>query len=111
MSALTVVQLARQIEAFLVLKRALGYSYRRSEATLRSFERFARRGRPRNARIDLATLIRAWLQRLPSRKPVTLACDLGVVRQFCQYRRRLDPGAYVPSRQDKPGKGEIRCRG
>lgn len=96
MSALTVAQLSRQIEAFLVIKRALGYSYRRSEATLRSFERFARSWRPRNARIDLASLIRAWLQRTPSRKPVTLACDLGAVRRFCQYRRRLDPRAYVP---------------
>lgn len=27
---------------------------------------------------------------------MTLACDLGAVRQFCQYRRRLDPAAYVP---------------
>jgi integrase/recombinase XerD len=96
MSGLTAAQLARQIEAFLVFKRALGYSYRRSEATLRSFERFARDALPSNARIDLPTLIRAWLQRAPARKPVTLACDLGAVRQFCQYRRRLDPAAYVP---------------
>lgn len=96
MSALTAAELIRQIEAFLVFKRALGYSYRRGEATLRSFERFARRGRPRSTRIDLATMIRAWLQRVPGRKPVTLACDLGAVRQFCQYRRRLDPNAYVP---------------
>lgn len=97
MSVLTAAELRRQIEAFLVFKRALGYSYRRSEATLRSFERFARDGWPRKARIDLATLIRAWLERVPGRKPVTLACDLGAVRQFCQYRRRLDPRAYVPS--------------
>lgn len=96
MSALTAAQLTHQIEAFLVFKRALGYSYRRSEATLRSFERFARHSWPRNDRIDLATMIRTWLQRVPARKPVTLACDLGAVRQFCQYRRRLDPQAYVP---------------
>jgi integrase/recombinase XerD len=96
MSGLTAAQLTRQIEAFLVYKRALGYSYRRSEATLRGFERFALTEFPRNAQIDLRTLIKAWLQRAPARKPVTLACDLGTVRQFCQYRRRLDPAAYVP---------------
>ncbi|HJS91717.1 MAG TPA: tyrosine-type recombinase/integrase, partial [Steroidobacteraceae bacterium] len=96
MSALTARRLTSQIEAFLIFKRALGYSYRRNEATLRSFERFARNGRPQSAPIDLATLIQAWLQRVPGRKPVTLACDLGALRQFCQYRRRLDPRAYVP---------------
>jgi site-specific recombinase XerD len=89
--------LARDIEQFLVFKRAIGHSYRRSEATLRSFQRFATAGLARNATIDLAATINAWLVRIPTRKPVTLACDLGAVRQLCHFRRRRDPGGYLPS--------------
>jgi len=96
MSGLTSAQLRKEITAFLVFKQALGYPYRRGEDTLRSFKRFATRGRRRRSRIDLATAIRAWVLRIPGRKPVTLACDLGAVRQFCLYRRRRDPAAFVP---------------
>ncbi len=96
MSGLTPAQLRKDIAAFLVFKHALGYPYRRGEATLRSFERFATRGRRRRSRIDLAAAIQAWVLRIPDRKPVTLACDLGAVRQFCLFRRRQDPAAFVP---------------
>jgi integrase len=44
----------------------------------------------------LESAIRAWLLRSPGRKPVTLADDLGAVRQFCLYLRRKDPGVFVP---------------
>jgi len=96
MSALTSGRLGKEITAFLVFKRALGHSYRRGEATLRSLERFARDGRGARSRIDLQTTIRAWLLRSPGRKPVTLANDLGAVRQFCLYLRRGDPATFVP---------------
>jgi len=96
MSGLTPLQLATQIDAFLTFKRALGYRYRRNEATLRSFERFAVGTRGSKSQIDLPRTIRTWLLHVPGRKPVTLACDLGAIRQFCQYRRRFDPRAFVP---------------
>lgn len=96
MSALTPARLGKEITVFLVFKRALGHSYRRGEATLRSLERFARDEHRDGSRIDLETTIRAWLLRAPGRKPVTLANDLGAVRQFCLYRRRSDPAAFVP---------------
>lgn len=96
MSRLTLANLSQQIEDFLVFKRALGYRYRRSEATLRSFERHVRRRHAPRAPIDLATTIRSWLLRSPHRRPVTLACDLGVLRQFCLYRRRHDAAGFVP---------------
>jgi integrase len=96
MTRLTVPQLSKDIEEFLTFKRALGYGYRRGEATLRSFECFARSGRNGRARFDLGATTRAWLQRLPGRKPVTLACDLGALRQLCLYRRRHDPSSFVP---------------
>jgi site-specific recombinase XerD len=96
MSALMASQLRKEIAAFLIFKRALGYPYQAGEIRLRSFERFATRGRGRRSRIDLSVEIHAWLLRKPGRKPVTLANDLGVMRQFCLYRRRRDPGVFVP---------------
>ena len=97
MTRLTRAGLARDIEDFLAFKRALGYSYRRGEATLRSFQRFAHRDMD-SARlaIDFETTARRWLLRLAGRKPVTLANDLGALRQLCLYRRRRDPKGFVP---------------
>lgn len=97
MTRLTPTALAKDIKDFLVFKRALGYSYRRSEATLRSFQRFAHTQARPGAALDLSMLIGAWLVRIPGRKPVTLACDLGAVRQFCHFRRRRDPTGFLPS--------------
>jgi integrase/recombinase XerD len=97
MTRVTANSLARDIEQFLAFKRALGYPYRRGEATLRSFQRFACRNRKRTARFDMAVTINAWLSHYPNRKPVSRACELGAVRQLCQFRRRRDPEAYVPS--------------
>jgi site-specific recombinase XerD len=94
---LTPKSLARDIDQFLVFKHALGYPYRRGEATLRSFQRFATRKLERNATIDLATTIKVWLSRGPNRKPVTRGLELGPVRQLCHFRRRRDPRGYVPS--------------
>ncbi len=96
MSTLTPVRLSNEITGFLAFKRALGYRYSRNEFTLRNFERFAVRGRRRRSPIDLEAVIRAWLLRAAARKPITLAADLGTVRQFCLYRRRSDPTAFVP---------------
>lgn len=97
MTRLTARSLGKDIEQFLVFKRALGYPYRRGEASLRSFQRFATRNLERRAPIDLAAAINAWLDRRPDRKPVTRACDLGAVRQLCHFRRRRDPKGYLPS--------------
>lgn len=98
-----VSQLAPELDAFLAFKRTMGHPYVRAEFTLRSFDRFvlshARRHRP--FRLDEAIL--AWLaSQSKDRKPVTVTVDLGAVRQFCLYRRRLDPGAFVPGRAWAP---------
>ncbi len=93
-----VSHLGPEIAAFLTFKRALGYPYVRAEFTLRDFDRFVaghHRGR-RAFRLDDAIL--AWLASKRDRKPVTVTVELGVVRQFCSYRRRQDPTAFVPGR-------------
>lgn len=98
-----VSHLAAELDAFLAFKRTMGHPYGRAEYTLRSFDRFvheyARSRRP--FRIDAAIL--AWLASQRSdRKPVTVTVELGVVRQFCLYRRRRDPAAFVPGREWAP---------
>lgn len=97
MKCVTATSLGRDIEDFLIFKRALGHSYRRSEATLRSFQRFAGQHTGQQGQIDFPSVIRKWLDRVPNRKPVTRACDLGAVRQLCHFRRRRDPNGYIPS--------------
>jgi integrase len=95
--------LAADFDAFLAFKRALGSPYVRAEFTLRSFDRFVRgyARHHRSFRLDGAVL--AWLAGQPKdRKPVTVTVDLGAVRQFCLYRRRYDPTAFVPGRRWAP---------
>jgi integrase/recombinase XerD len=101
MTALKVKTLAEDIEAFLKFKRGLGYPYVRGEFTLRSFLRFAQQQRSgkratNHSKIVFEQTLDAWLSRTKGRKPVTVATDLGVIRQLCLFRRRRDPNAFVP---------------
>ena len=99
-------QLAQDIQAFLVFKHALGYPYVRGEATLRSFERFVHQHAEPRSKILLETMLNGWLSRIDGRKPVTIALDLGVIRQFCLYRRRYEPRSFVPGREWAPQSAE-----
>lgn len=101
MTAITAEQLACDIERFLAFKRALGWTYRRGAATLRSFERFVRQ-QAGSAPVALDIMVARWLARAPDRKPVTITLELGVIRQLCRYRRRTDPDGFVPGRDWAP---------
>lgn len=96
MKALTAARLGKEITAFLTFKRALGHRYLRGEFTLRNLECFVAGASEPHSPIDLEKMVRAWLLRTPGRKPVTLAADLGSVRQFCLYLQRRDPTVFVP---------------
>jgi len=100
MTTITLDNLTRDIDNFLAFKRALGYRYGRGEATLRSFERFAYEHAGRRAtgrsKIVLAPTLEAFLSRVEGRKAVTVANELGALRQLFLYRRRSDPHGYVP---------------
>lgn len=93
---------ANDIVAFLEFKRALGYSYRRGEFTLRAFDRFVAAQYRGRAAHRLAEITRAWLMRKADRKPITLAAEHVVIRQFCLFRRRRDADAFVPPRAWAP---------
>lgn len=95
---------AAELERFLTFKRGLGYQYRREEFLLHAFDRFVsartRAGRGRCFAID--GLLREWLARNENRKPISVAWECSVLRQFCEYRRRETPHAFVPSRNWTP---------
>lgn len=96
MTTITVVELARDVDDFLVFKRALGYPYRRSEQTLRSFQRFVESDAHPGSRLNLEAILKRWLNRIDGRKPITVGLELGIIRQLCLYRRRRDPHSFVP---------------
>jgi integrase len=92
--------LKSELRAFLDYKRALGFRYERPEGTLRNFDQHVVEvHRPRSRSPDLAQLVQSWLAQGQGRKPITAATDLGVIRQFCLYRRRSDPSGFVPDRE------------
>ena len=90
--------LAPELRRFLAFKRALGHPYERGEHTLRSFDRYVGEHAGGRAAVRLEELMQGWLSRIEGRKPVTVATDLGVLRQLCLFRRRSDPQAFVPPR-------------
>jgi integrase len=91
--------LASEFEAFLKYKRALGCRYSRAEYTLREFDRFVAQ---QDEQVDPARFDRVlgkWLARTQGRKSVSVTNELGVIRQFCLWRRRTDPTGFVPGRE------------
>jgi integrase/recombinase XerD len=79
---------ASDLTAFLEFKRALGYPYRRAEFTLRELDRFLVGQRHGRGNQRLHESILTWLARRPGRKPVSVAIELAVVRQFYAFLRR-----------------------
>jgi integrase/recombinase XerD len=78
---------AADLEAFLAFKRALGYPYQRAEFTLRGLDRFlVQSASARGGQLHESIL--AWLERRPGRKPISVAGELAVVRQFYAFLRR-----------------------
>ncbi len=106
MTEITQAQLVQDIARFLAFKRTLGYSYQRGEATLRSFQRYAQAHAGPGTKVVLEAMVGGWLSRTAGRKPVTVALELGVLRQLCRYRRRSDPEGFVPGREWAPQPAE-----
>jgi integrase/recombinase XerD len=83
--------LARDLTTFLEFKRGRGYRYDRAEYMLRSFDRFIAKTVARRRAMDLGNAILSWLGSRPPRKPISVAMDLSVLREFWRYVRRRDP--------------------
>lgn len=94
--------LAHDLERFLAFKRGLGYRYRREEFFLHAFDTFVHAQTRRRRNVAMADLLRDYLARNSVRKPISVAWECSVLRQFCMYRRRQTPEAFVPSRKWTP---------
>jgi len=94
--------LAAEIDGFLAFKRARGIGYGRAEFLLRAFDHFVHACSRHRRRIVFEDLMRQWLARNDARKPISVALEYSVLRQFCMYRRRNDPGAFVPAQNWAP---------
>ena len=100
----TAAELARDVEAFLRFKRAMGAPYRRGQWDLESFVSFVARQWGERGEVPLDEAIRRWCERIPGRKAVTLGNEFGPIRQLCLHRRRRDPSSYVPEHALAPVK-------
>lgn len=83
-----VSRLATDIEAFLAFKRALGYRYWRAEFHLHSLDRFLAARDRAGARPALDQAVLAWLADRPGRKPVSVAGEVSLLREFFVFLRR-----------------------
>lgn len=97
--------LALDLESFLIFKRALGHPYERAEHTLRRFDRFVAKNSGARHDRNLERMVSAWLETFRECKPITVACELSPVRQFCRFLRRRNPVSFVPGRDWSPQKG------
>ena len=90
--------LAAELQALIRHKRALGFAYERPEGTLRNFDRYLHSLKlTKVENCQWEQIIESWLRQRPGRKVISIASDLQIVRQFCLFRRRYDPAAFVPS--------------
>jgi integrase len=90
--------LAEDLTAFLAFKRARGNLYRRAAFTLRSFDRYLLATTRPDEDVAIEQAILGWFGQRSARKSVSVANEMGVIRQFCLFRRRRDPTAFVPGR-------------
>jgi integrase len=96
-------RLARDLDQYVVFKRSLGYTYESGIRSLVGFDRYVAKHDRRHQPFKLEHLLRGWLARLGKRMAVTVALELGIVRQFLRFRRRSDPGGFVPGSDWRPG--------
>lgn len=98
--------MADDFEDFLAFKRARGHPYLRAEFTLRAFDRFVVSSVGARTNLELDRLVLDWLASMQGRKPVSVANEVGVIRQFCLFLRRRDPETFVPGRVWAPQSAE-----
>jgi integrase/recombinase XerD len=107
MTIVAATELVQDVQEFLRFKRAMGIPYRRAEFVLNGFVDFVAQRSGDCPEVVLDDAITQWCARIVGRKAVTVANELGVLRQLCLYRRRRDPSSYVPEHALAPVKASI----
>ena len=87
--------LAADLAAFLAFKRARGYRYVRNEFALRSFDRFLSQFARLQHGWRLEEVILAWLGSRSGRKPISVAMELSLLREFWKHLHRCDPKRFA----------------
>jgi site-specific recombinase XerD len=90
--------LAPEFENYLVLKRATGRIYDHEESMLLRLDRFLAE---RDACLTV-DCFHEWMRTLRYLHSATQSHYYHQARQFCEYRRRADPTAFVPDRRFDP---------
>lgn len=97
--AKTPSRLARAIARYLTHKSALGHRCHQAAWFLRRLRRYVQTGGQRD--LNARTFDR-WLRSFQDRHPNTRRTYYRSVRLFCLYRRRHEPGCFVPSAEGMP---------
>jgi site-specific recombinase XerD len=103
----TAAGLAREAQDFLRFKRAMGLGYVRAEFTLKVFVRFVEQHWGLHSSVALEDVVTRWITRTVGRKAHTVSAEFATVRQLCLFRRRRDPGSYVPEHAIAPVKEAV----
>jgi integrase/recombinase XerD len=85
--------MAKAVEEYLALRRALGFELRGSAGMLRSFAHYLEQQRASHVSTELAL---RWAKQPTAAQPVWWAHRLGVVRRFAQYLSASDPRTEIP---------------
>jgi len=87
--------IASQLTNYISLKQALGRRFENTATILRKLDQFL----CTTASRDLtASTFSQWCQTLEGLSPHSTLGRMRAVRNFCLYRRRTDPGCFVPDR-------------
>jgi integrase/recombinase XerD len=86
--------LSRMVNRFLDHKRTLGHRYRHEAWVLQMFQRHVEQSDCRDLN---AKCFESWLASLKDRHANTRRKWYQIVRHFCMYRQRSEPGCFVPS--------------
>jgi integrase len=87
--------LAEEFEQFLDYRRGLRTAHEHLVVALCHLDRFLLGHASKATELD-PDVIRLWLRTLEGRKAQTIGNYQRVARQFCEFRRRSNPGVYVP---------------
>jgi len=87
--------LARAFEAFLAFRQDLATCHEHLRVALRHLDRFLVQRAP-DAHDLTRPLLDEWMATLADRAAVTRRNYFRVVRQFCVFRARADPAAFIP---------------
>ncbi len=87
--------LAKAVDDYVALRRALGFKMIEVSHCLADFVRFAQRERAAHVTVDLAV---RWAKLPATVQPARWATRLRIVRQFAEYLSTIDPRTEIPPR-------------